>query len=321
MRIALAATCIADAMFPQAPRATVRLLERLGHEVYFPEQQTCCGQMHVNTGYFDEAVPVIRNHVEAFAPALDGEWDAIVVPSGSCTGSIRHQQAMVCRRAGQERLGAAAEALAAKTYELSELLVDVLGVTDVGAHFPHRVTYHPTCHSLRMIRVGDKPLQLLRAVDGIDLVELPGAESCCGFGGTFALKNSETSTAMLSDKMSNVKSTGAEVVTAGDYSCLMHIGGGLSKLRSGVRTMHLAEILASTQSAPTLVDPDAATPASSSRGASAEAPDRGVDPLSEAHRGIPRPSSDNSSETDPLSEAHRDIPRPSSDNSSAGVVR
>ena len=255
MRIALAATCIADAMFPQAPRATVQLLERLGHEVFFPEQQTCCGQMHVNTGYFDEAVPVIRNHVETFAPALDGEWDAIVVPSGSCTGSIRHQQAMVCRRAGQEKLGATAEALAAKTYELSELLVDVLGVTDVGAHFPHRVTYHPTCHSLRMIRVGDKPLQLLRAVDGIDLVELPGAESCCGFGGTFALKNAETSTAMLGDKMTNVKSTGAEVLTAGDYSCLLHIGGGLSKLRTGVRTMHLAEILASTQDAPTLVVP------------------------------------------------------------------
>jgi L-lactate dehydrogenase complex protein LldE len=253
VRIALAATCIADAMFPQAPQATVRLLERLGHEVVFPPQQACCGQMHVNTGYFDEAVPVIRNHVEAFAPALDGEWDAIVVPSGSCTGSIRHQQAMVCRRAGQEKLGVAAEALATKTYELSELLVDVLGVTDVGAHFPHRVTYHPTCHSLRMIRVGDKPLRLLRAVDGIDLVELPGAESCCGFGGTFALKNSATSTAMLGDKMANVKSTGAEVLTAGDYSCLLHIGGGLSKLRAGVRTLHLAEILASTQSAPTLV--------------------------------------------------------------------
>ena len=324
MRIALAATCIADAMFPQAPRATVQLLERLGHEVYFPEQQTCCGQMHVNTGYFDEAVPVIRNHVEAFAPVLDGEWDAIVVPSGSCTGSIRHQQAMVCRRAGQERLGAAAEALAAKTYELSELLVDVLGVTDVGAHFPHRVTYHPTCHSLRMIRVGDKPLRLLRAVAGIDLVELPGAESCCGFGGTFAIKNSETSTAMLGDKMANVKATGAEVLTAGDYSCLMHIGGGLSKLRTGVRTMHLAEILASTQDAPTLVGPDTASasaPASALRGASAEPPARGPVPLSEAHRGIPRHSSDSSSETDPLSEAHRDIPRPSSDNSSAGAAR
>lgn len=250
VRIALAATCIADAMFPQAPRATVTLLERLGHEVVFPREQTCCGQMHVNTGYYDDALPVITHHVETFAPVLDGEWDAIVVPSGSCTGSIRHQQAMVCRRAGRDGLAATADAVAAKTYELSELLVDVLGVTDVGAHFPHRVTYHPTCHSLRMLHVGDKPLQLLRAVDGIDLVELPQAESCCGFGGTFAIKNSETSTAMLSDKMAHVQSTGAEVLTAGDYSCLMHIGGGLSRTRAGVRTMHLAEILASTQAEP-----------------------------------------------------------------------
>ncbi|WP_265520399.1 (Fe-S)-binding protein [Oerskovia flava] len=250
MRIALTATCIADVMFPQAPRATVRLLERLGHEVVFPEKQTCCGQMHVNTGYFDEAVPVIRHHVETFEPVLDGEWDAIVVPSGSCTGSIRHQQGMVCRRAGLDGLGARAEAVAAKTYELSELLVDVLGLTDVGAWFPHRVTYHPTCHSLRMIRVGDKPLQLLRAVEAMNLVELPDAESCCGFGGTFALKNSDTSTAMLHDKMANVSSTGAAVVTAGDYSCLMHIGGGLSRARSGVATMHLAEILASTREDP-----------------------------------------------------------------------
>lgn len=251
VRIALAATCIADAMFPQAPQATVTLLERLGHEVVFPPAQTCCGQMHVNTGYYADALPVIKNHVETFAPVLDDEWDAVVVPSGSCTGSIRHQQAMVCRRAGQDALAATAEAVAAKTYELSELLVDVLGVTDVGAHFPHRVTYHPTCHSLRMLHVGDKPLRLLRAVDGIDLVELPEAESCCGFGGTFAIKNSETSTAMLSDKMTHVKSTGAEVLTAGDYSCLMHIGGGLTRTRAGVRTMHLAEILASTQAEPT----------------------------------------------------------------------
>ena len=251
VRIALAATCIADAMFPQAPQATVTLLERLGHEVVFPPTQTCCGQMHVNTGYYDDALPVIKNHVETFAPVLDAEWDAVVVPSGSCTGSIRHQQGMVCRRAGQDDLAATADAVAAKTYELSELLVDVLGVTDVGAHFPHRVTYHPTCHSLRMLHVGDKPLQLLRAVDGIDLVELPEAESCCGFGGTFAIKNSETSTAMLSDKMTHVKSTGAEVLTAGDYSCLMHIGGGLTRTRAGVRTMHLAEILASTQAEPT----------------------------------------------------------------------
>ena len=140
--------------------------------------------------------------------------------------------------------------MAAKTYELSELLVDVLGVTDVGAYFPHRVTYHPTCHSLRLLRVGDKPLALLRAVDGLELAELPGAEQCCGFGGTFAIKNADTSTAMLADKMRHVLGTGAEVCTAGDSSCLMHIGGGLSRLRSGTRTVHLAQILAATQEHP-----------------------------------------------------------------------
>jgi L-lactate dehydrogenase complex protein LldE len=250
MRIALTATCVADAMFPQAPRATVQLLERLGHEVHFPTSQACCGQMHVNTGYMDEAVPVVRNHVETFSPVLDGEWDAIVVPSGSCTGSIRHQQGMVCRRAGLDALGATADAVAAKTYELSELLVDVLGVTDVGAYFPHRVTFHPTCHSLRMLRVGDRPERLLRAVEGIDLVELPGADGCCGFGGTFALKNAPTSSAMLDDKVDAVRSTGATVLAAGDYSCLMHIGGGLHRQKVPTRTMHLAEILASTREHP-----------------------------------------------------------------------
>jgi L-lactate dehydrogenase complex protein LldE len=124
--------------------------------------------------------------------------------------------------------------------------VDVLGVTDVGAYYPHRVTYHPTCHSLRLLRVGDRPLRLLREVRGLDLVELPDAESCCGFGGTFALKNPDVSTAMLADKMSNVLATRAEVCSAGDSSCLMHIGGGLSRLHTGVRTVHLAEILSAS---------------------------------------------------------------------------
>ncbi|WP_166845319.1 (Fe-S)-binding protein [Isoptericola sp. BMS4] len=251
MRIALAATCLADTLFPGAPRATVRLLERLGHEVVFPAGQACCGQMHVNTGYFREAVPVIRNHVETFAPVADGEWDAVVIPSGSCTGSVRHQHGMVCRREGHDDLATTAEAVAAKTYELSELLVDVLGLTDVGAWFPHHVTYHPTCHSLRMLHVGDRPLRLLRAVTGIDLVELPAADSCCGFGGTFALKNADTSSAMLADKTAHVRSTGAEVLAAGDMSCLMHIGGGLSRQSSGVGVLHLAEILASTREDPT----------------------------------------------------------------------
>ncbi len=244
MRIALIGTCLADALFPDVLISTTLLLERLGHTVVFPAEQVCCGQMHVNTGYLDEAAPVVRNHVRAFSAA---DFDVAVVPSGSCAGSIRHQQGMVARRVGDERLAAAAETLAARTYELSELLVDVLGLTDVGAYYPHRVTYHPTCHSLRMLHVGDKPLQLLRAVEGIDLVELPAGDTCCGFGGTFALKNPDTSTAMLADKMANVLSTRAEVCSAGDSSCLMHIGGGLTRLRTGVRTVHLAQILASTK--------------------------------------------------------------------------
>ncbi len=241
MRIALFVTCLADTLFPAVPRATVTLLERLGHEVVFPPGQTCCGQMHVNTGYQADALPVVRHHVEVFEP-----YDVVVAPSGSCVGSVRHQHARVARRAGDEALAVRAEAVAARTYELSELLVDVLGVEDVGASFPHRVTYHPTCHSLRMLHVDDKPLRLLRNVRGLELVELPQAESCCGFGGTFALKNADTSTAMLSDKMRHVVGTGAEVCTAGDSSCLMHIGGGLSRMRTGVRTLHLAEILAAT---------------------------------------------------------------------------
>jgi L-lactate dehydrogenase complex protein LldE len=243
VRIALFATCLADALVPRSAQATVVLLERLGHEVTFPEGQTCCGQMHVNTGYRREAFPLVRHHVEVFEQAL-ASADAVVAPSGSCVGSVRHQHATVARDAGDPELAARADAVAARTYELSELLVDVLGVEDVGSVYPHRVTYHPTCHSLRMLHVGDKPLRLLRNVRGIDLVELPAADQCCGFGGTFALKNADTSTAMLADKLTAVRTTGAEVLTAGDSSCLMHIGGGLSRLRAGTRTVHLAEILA-----------------------------------------------------------------------------
>jgi L-lactate dehydrogenase complex protein LldE len=241
VRVALFATCLVDALHPEVGVATVRLLERLGHEVVLPPGQTCCGQAHLNSGYRTAALPLIRNHVRAFAGC-----DVVVAPSGSCVGSIRHQHAAAADAVGDHGLARAAAALAARTYELSELLVDVLGVVDVGAEFPHRVTHHPTCHSLRVLRVGDRPLRLLRAVRGLDLVELPHADECCGFGGTFAVKNADTSAAMLADKMRHVRATGADVVTAGDASCLLHIGGGLSRLRVGMRPVHLAEILAST---------------------------------------------------------------------------
>lgn len=232
--MALFPTCLTDTLFPDTARATVRLLERLGCTVEFPMDATCCGQLHYNTGYRDHAVPLIR----ALARALD-PYDAIVAPSGSCVGMVR-----------EVHPGITGGSAARRTYELSEFLVDVLGVTDVGAYFPHRVTYHPTCHSLRLLGVGDRPLRLLDEVRGLELIELDEAETCCGFGGTFAVKNSDTSTAMLGDKMWNVLGTGAEFVTAGDNSCLMHIGGGLSRLRSGVRALHLAEILASTEEDP-----------------------------------------------------------------------
>ncbi|MEV6105650.1 (Fe-S)-binding protein [Streptomyces sp. NPDC051940] len=257
MRIGLFATCLGDTIFPDAVKATALLLARLGHEVVFPAGQTCCGQMHVNTGYQREPVPLVRNYAEQFG---DRSIDAVVMPSASCAGSVRHQHRIVADRYGDPALRDGVETVSAKTYELAEFLVDVAGTVDVGAYFPHRVTYHPTCHSLRMLRVGDKPLRLLRAVEAIDLVELPEADACCGFGGTFALKNAATSAAMLADKLTHVAATGAAVCTAGDSSCLMHIGGGLSRIRSGTRTLHLAEILAATRTSPYALTEAAATP-------------------------------------------------------------
>ena len=229
MRVGLFVTCLGDTLFPSAGQAAVRLLERLGVEVEFPEEQTCCGQMHFNSGYADEGLALVRRLREVF----EG-YEALVTPSASCAGMVR------------EQLGA--DAL--PVHELSEFLIGVLGVDDVGAYYPHRVTYHPTCHSLRMLKVGDGPLRLLSSVRGLELVELPDALECCGFGGTFAVKNADVSTAMLADKMSNVLETRAEVLCAVDSSCLMHIGGGLERGRTGVRTVHLAEILASTEEAP-----------------------------------------------------------------------
>ena len=208
----------------------MQLLERLGHEPAFPEDQTCCGQMHFNSGYREEGLALARRFERVFA-----DCELVVSPSASCTAMVREH----CH-----------PELAERVFELSELLVNRLGVEDVGAHYPHRVTYHPTCHGLRGLRLGDAPLRLLRAVHGIELVELEQAQECCGFGGTFAVKNADTSTAMLADKLRHVMESGAEVCTAGDSSCLMHIGGGLSRAGRAVRTVHLAEILASTKQEP-----------------------------------------------------------------------
>lgn len=242
MHISLFITCFNDTLFPETGKAMVRLLERLGHEVDFPMEQTCCGQMHYNTGYQEETIPLVRRFVEVF-----GDAEAIVAPSASCVGMVMEFYGKVARLTGEEALIAQTDAIVPKVFELSQFLVEELGVEDVGAYYPHRVTYHPTCHSLRMLHVGDAPLKLLRNVRGIDLVELPMAEECCGFGGTFAVKNADTSMAMLGDKIRHIKGTGAEVCSAADNSCLMHIGGALQRQRSGVEVVHLAEILASTE--------------------------------------------------------------------------
>lgn len=231
-RVALFVTCLADTLYPEAGRATVAVLERLGIEVAFPLEQTCCGQMHLNAGYPEHALALARRFVEIFEP-----FDAVVSPSGSCVGLVREHYSRL--------LDGADRGVPARTWELSQFLVEELGVEDVGSGFEGTVAYHPTCHSLRVLRVGDAPLRLLRAVPGLELVELPDAEECCGFGGTFAVKNADVSSAMLADKLAHVLGTGADAVCACDSSCLMQIGGGLHRGGSGVRPLHLAEILAS----------------------------------------------------------------------------
>ena len=238
MRVSLFITCLADALFPDVGRATVTVLERLGCTVDFPQAQTCCGQMHMNSGYPEEAGGLVRGFADTFADA-----EAVVMPSGSCAAMLRHHHHTVAPGSAMPPL-----------YELSEFLVDVLGVTDVGARFEHSVTYHPTCHSSRLLGVGDRPTRLLREVAGLDLVELPAKDQCCGFGGTFAIKNADTSSAMGVDKVAHARGTGASFLCASDASCLMHVKGVIdhqdrdrrrSAPAGSLRTIHLAEILAS----------------------------------------------------------------------------
>ncbi|GAA2369843.1 (Fe-S)-binding protein [Streptomyces cuspidosporus] len=246
MRVALFITCVNDTLYPRTGRAVVTLLERLGVEVGFPPEQSCCGQPHFNTGYRHETEPLVRRYAAAFQ-----DYDYVVTPSGSCAAMVRDNYPRIGARAAAEGRGQQLTELAAaavpKTYELTEFLTDVLKVTDVGAYYPHTVTYHPTCHGLRMLRLGDRPRRLLAAVKGLELLELPGAEECCGFGGTFAVKNAAVSAAMGADKARNITATGAETVCTVDNSCQMHIGGTLARQGSTVRPVHIAEILASTE--------------------------------------------------------------------------
>lgn len=225
MKVGIFATCINSLYYTRTVEATRTVLDRLG-VVIVKTEQVCCGQMHINSGYPELAKPLVDRVEKNFA-----DCDYIVAPSASCIGSLREHEDQ--------------PELIAKCFDLSEFLIDILKITDVGATFNHRVTLHTTCHSLRVARLGDKPEQLLRAVQGLDLVELPAWDSCCGFGGTFSVKNPDVSGAMLHDKLTNILSTGAKYVVSADNSCLMHIGGGLQRNKTPVEVIHLAEILAS----------------------------------------------------------------------------
>ncbi len=244
LRVSLFITCYNDTLFPETGKAVVRVLERLGHTVEFPAGQTCCGQMHYNTGYQAEAMPLLERFVAQFKDA-----EAVVVPSSSCVAMMRDHYPKMAHEIGKTELIGEVDALLPKVFEFSEFVTKRLGLEDVGAHYPHRVTYHASCHGLRNLGLGDGPVRLLRAVRGIDLVELKGLEQCCGFGGTFAVKNADVSEAMLADKVSAILETKAEACTACDNSCLMHIEGALHRQKMDVKTVHLAEILAGEEAA------------------------------------------------------------------------
>ena len=245
MQIALFITCYNDTLFPATGQAVVRVLERLGHTVTFPAGQTCCGQMHWNTGYQHEALPLVARFVSQFKSA-----EAVVIPSSSCVAMIREHYPLMAERLGDPQLRADVAALLPRVWEFSEFLTKYLKLEDVGAYFPHRVTYHASCHGLRSLGLGDGPMTLLRNVRGLELVELASPEICCGFGGTFAVKNAEVSSAMLSEKVQSILNTKAELCTACDNSCLMHLEGSLHRQRTGVGTLHLAEILAHIEGEP-----------------------------------------------------------------------
>jgi L-lactate dehydrogenase complex protein LldE len=245
MRTSLFVTCYNDTLFPETGRAVVRLLERLGVTLDFLPQQTCCGQMHANTGFRAEAFSQAKRFVRLYQDA-----ESVVIPSSSCVAMIRDQYPGLFTELGNETLRTELNALLPRIFELSEFLTDHLGIDDVGAFFPHRVTYHASCHGLRGLHVGDRALRLLSKVHGIELVPLANLDRCCGFGGTFSIKNAEVSSAMLATKLEDVSATQAEYCTALDNSCLMHLGGALHRQQSAMQTIHIAGILASTVDSP-----------------------------------------------------------------------
>jgi L-lactate dehydrogenase complex protein LldE len=245
MRASLFITCYNDTLYPETGRAVVRLLERLGVHLEFHPKQTCCGQMHANTGFRGEAFSQAKRFVRLYRDA-----DTVVIPSSSCVAMIRDQYPGLFEELGNEDLRRDLKALLPRVFELSEFLIDRLEVEDVGAYFPHRVTYHASCHGVRALHLGDRPYRLLAKVRGLDQAALANTDRCCGFGGTFSVKNAEVSSAMLAVKLQDVVATGAEYCTALDNSCLMHLGGAMHRQYAGMKTIHMAEILASTEASP-----------------------------------------------------------------------
>lgn len=239
MKIALFLTCINDGLYPNTGKAVVGVLESLGHDVIFPTPQTCCGQMHLNAGYRREGLHVAQQFRNVF-----DAYDVIVSPSASCVGTVRESYVDAARMMGDSTLATDLDALSKRVFEFSHFLTDVLKVTDVGARFAHRVAYHPTCHSLRVLGIKDGPRVLLSNVRDLEYVEIANADQCCGFGGTFALKNAATSVAIGDDKVTSALASRADVLCALDNSCLTHIGGIASRRAPSLRVMHLAEILA-----------------------------------------------------------------------------
>ncbi len=231
-------TCLGEQFFPKVLKDMVAVLERLGVRCEFPEEQTCCGQPYFNSGFQSQARAMARHWLRVFGRTQG----YIVSPSGSCVDMVRGHYPELFPTGSRER--GLAEEVASRTFELSQFLVQVLKVTDVGAEFPHRVTYHASCHLLRGLGARDEPKQLLQAVKGLDLIPLPDEETCCGFGGVFSVVYPEVSRAMMEAKVRNIQASGAEIVVAGDAGCLMNIGGGLRKASSPVRAMHLIEVLA-----------------------------------------------------------------------------
>jgi len=239
MRVGLFVTCLVDQMWSSIGTSTVDVLRRAGCTVEFDERQTCCGQPAFNTGYRNEARRVAGRLIEL---CEESQAEAIVSPSGSCTAMVHHYPSLF---ADDAEWSARARTVAERTFELSSFLVRVLKTEDVGARFAGRVTWHDACHGLRDLNLHDEPRRLIRRVREVEFVELENADACCGFGGTFSVKYPEISTAILEQKINAIEASGVDAVISGDASCLMQIGGRLSRIGSTVRVMHLAELLAS----------------------------------------------------------------------------